>query len=80
MENLDDRDLYLGSPEAINWSMRGNILLDEMRIYDRALSNSEISSLYGYGSGDLGIRPQFYGDSPFSLIFVLPVHKFLARR
>ena len=66
-EDLDDRDLYLGSPATINWSMGGNILLDEVRIYDRALSNSEISSLYGSGSGDLGIRPQFYGDSPFSL-------------
>ena len=39
-EDLEDRDLYLGSPEAINWSMGGNVLLDELRIYDRALSNA----------------------------------------
>ena len=39
-ENLDDRDLYLGSPEAINWSMEGIFCLMKCG-FMTVLSNSE---------------------------------------
>ena len=40
------------------------IVLDEVRIYDRGLTDTEITKLYGSGSGDIGIRPQISGVSP----------------
>ena len=40
--------------------------MDDLRVYDRALSEDEILLLYGHGSGDVGIRPLVVGDPIFS--------------
>ena len=70
-ESLDDRNLYFGTDSRLPWNEGGKIILDDLRVYDRALSEDEILLLYGYGSGDVGIRPLVVGDSIFRL---LPFH------
>ena len=39
--------------------------MDDFSVYRRAFSEGEVSSLYGHGTGDMGIRPIVTGDSPF---------------
>ena len=39
--------------------------MDELRIYRKALSASEVHDLYGNGAGDMGIRPLILGASPY---------------
>ena len=65
-ESLDDRNLYFGTDSRLPWNEGGKIILDDLRVYDRALSEDEILLLYGHGSGDVGIRPLVVGDSIFS--------------
>jgi hypothetical protein len=65
-ESLADRNLYFGTDSRLPWDRGGKFILDELRVYDRALSENEIEHLYGHGSGDLGIRPIVSGDSIFS--------------
>ena len=64
MEFSDDPNLYFGTNPNQPFSMGAKILLDEVRIFDRELTNTEITKLYGSGSGDIGIRPQVSGVSP----------------
>ena len=49
-ENIEDRNLYIGTDSRLPWSKGGKIILDDFRIYDRALLENEIVSLYGYGT------------------------------
>ncbi|MEL0098350.1 MAG: LamG-like jellyroll fold domain-containing protein, partial [Opitutae bacterium] len=67
LENTEDRNLYLGTFSGSVWSEAGKFILDDLRVYDRALSESEVLKLYGLGTGDLGIRPQVSGELLFSL-------------
>ncbi|NDH17547.1 MAG: LamG domain-containing protein, partial [Opitutae bacterium] len=64
MEFSDDPNLYFGTNPNQPFSMGAKILLDEVRIFDRKLIDTEITKLYGSGSGDIGIRPQISGVSP----------------
>ena len=64
MEFSDDPNLYFGTNPNQPFSMGAKIVLDEVRIYDRGLTDTEITKLYGSGSGDIGIRPQISGVSP----------------
>ena len=65
-ESPDEQDLYLGIPTPFITGMESKVELDSLRIYDRLLTDDEITQIYGYGSGDLGIRPQIVGSSPFA--------------
>ena len=58
-------NLFLASANSPSLSPR--VIIDDLRIYSRALSSDEISHIYGFGSGDLGIRPLVSGPSPFLL-------------
>ena len=64
MEFSNDPNLYFGTNPTQPFSMGAKIVLDEVRIYDRKLTDTEISKLYGSGSGDIGIRPKVSGVSP----------------
>ncbi len=59
-----DHNLYLGRYGLVGWDAKTE--LDDVRVYRKAFSSEEILSLYGNGSGDVGIRPLVEGDSPFS--------------
>ncbi|MDG1138462.1 MAG: hypothetical protein P8N49_02955 [Opitutales bacterium] len=59
----DDHILYLN--RASTAGNQGKAIYDELRIYKRALSSSEISTLWSSGTGDLGLSPLISGPSPF---------------
>ncbi|MDG0965255.1 MAG: hypothetical protein P8O23_09315, partial [Opitutales bacterium] len=58
-----DHNLYLGKYGTVGWESKTE--LDDLRVYRKALSDTEVSNLYGNGSGDMGIRPIVIGASPF---------------
>jgi hypothetical protein len=60
----DDKNFYIGTYGTSGWNAKADV--DEVRVYRRALIESEISSLYGSGTGDVGIRPIIFGESPFA--------------
>ena len=61
----DDYNLYLGARGVAGWGAKAEI--DEVRVYRRAFTQSEILSLYGSGAGDVGIRPLVSGNTPFAI-------------
>ena len=53
------------SNDALRLGVDTKIILDDFRIYDKGLTEHQISLVYGLGSGDLGLRPLITGTSPF---------------
>ena len=58
-----DHLLYIGKYGVNGWDSK--VEIDDFRVYLKAFSGDEIVSLYGNGSGDVGIRPLVTGNSPF---------------
>ncbi|HAU60486.1 MAG TPA: hypothetical protein DCW45_09010, partial [Opitutae bacterium] len=59
-----DRVLYLNRYETKG--MEGKAVFDDLRIYNRSLSENEIRLLWSQGAGDLGLSPRIVGNSVFS--------------
>ena len=70
-----DHTLYLNRYGTAGWESMA--IFDELRIYKRALSVSEISQLWSSGTGDLGLSPLVVGPSPFATSLVSQSVSFL---
>ena len=58
-----DHNLYLNRYSSAGWE--GKAVYDDLRLYNRSLTPSEVGLLWSYGAGDLGLSPLISGGDPF---------------
>ena len=61
-----DHNLYLNRFSSAGWEAKA--VYDDLRIYDRSLTASEVGLLWAGGAGDLGLSPLISGQDPFYMI------------
>jgi hypothetical protein len=58
-----DHNLYLNRYATAGWEAKA--IYDDLRVYNRSLTSSEIGLLWSSGAGDLGVSPLVSGEDPF---------------
>jgi hypothetical protein len=61
--NGGDHNLYLNKYANTGWEAKA--VYDELRVYNRGLTRSEVDYLWSSGAGDLGLSPLISGEDPF---------------
>ena len=58
-----DHNLYLNRYATAGWEAKA--IYDDLRVYNRSLTSSEIGLLWSSGAGDQGVSPLVSGADPF---------------